>query len=244
MALIQLNHVTVSVFTGNEGGSLKRFLIQGWRRNRERKIILHDVTFEARPGDRVGILGLNGSGKTTLIKTIAGIMPIASGLRRVEGSISAVMASGLGLDGEYTVSDNIKLGLSYFGALHRYHVDLEEAVLRFAGLEERRYDLFKTLSSGYQARLAFSILLFLQSDILLIDEILAAGDVNFVQKSKEAMLRQINRSKITVFVSHSPEQVCEICNRGLVLHEGRIIFDGSVKEAAERYRAIAAGVLS
>jgi lipopolysaccharide transport system ATP-binding protein len=198
--------------------------------------LLDNADFSAQTGDRIGVLGFNGMGKTTFLRVIAGIYPLTAGIRRVNGLITPIMTTGLGLDPELTVRANLKLGLAYTGQFSAFDAALEEKILDFAELSDDRDKLFKHLSSGFRSRLGFAIAICKPASILLLDEVFATGDLAFVEKAKGAMRHEIESAAITLLVSNSPRDISDICNRALIIEHGRIVMDAGVEEVCEEYR--------
>jgi lipopolysaccharide transport system ATP-binding protein len=237
---VDLRDISVIVNTHMVAGSLKGWLAKRAGGPADAIPLLQNVTLSLRPGDRLGIVGRNGQGKTVLSKVIAGIYPPTSGKREVYGRIAAVLATGMGLDGELTVRDNVKLGLAYLGELRLWSPAKEAVILNFAELEQHVGRLYKHLSSGQKSRLAFSIVVQRRPDILLLDEVFAAGDEGFVQKATNAMRTNFENTPISVLVSHSRTQVNQLCNRAVLVDRGRIVIDGTVKEALSEYDKVLA----
>ena len=234
-AFVSLRDVSVVVNTLMVAGSLKGWLLKGSGGGGEPIPLLRNVTLNLLPGDRLGIVGRNGQGKTVLSKVIAGIYPPTSGVREARGKIAAVLATGMGLDGELTVSDNVKLGMAYLGELKLWSHEKEASILGFAELEQHVDRLYKHLSSGQKSRLAFSIVVQQRPDVLLLDEVFAAGDEGFIQKATAAMQANFENTPISVLVSHSRPQVEQLCNRAVLVDKGRILVDGSVDEVMREY---------
>lgn len=234
-AAVLLQDVNVTVNTHMVAGSLKSWLLKGSTGPGDHLPLLRNINLSLQPGDRLGIIGRNGQGKTVLSKVIAGIYPPTTGTREVRGRIAAVLATGMGLDGELTVRENIKLGLAYLGELRLWSTDKEAAILDFAELQQHANRLYKHLSSGQKSRLAFSIVVQQRPDILLLDEVFAAGDEGFVEKATAAMRSNFQSTPISVLVSHARLQVAQLCNRAVLVDKGRIIAAGTVAEVLREY---------
>jgi ABC-type polysaccharide/polyol phosphate transport system ATPase subunit len=197
--------------------------------------ILRDITFQAKPGDRVGIVGRNGSGKSSLLKVISGNYPIHSGFRHVQGTIVPIIEMGAGFDPLASGRENIELTYAFRGKLRHYSPTVAAQIIDFAELDAHIDRPLQTYSSGMVARLAFASAIFQNPDILLLDEVLATGDGGFIQKSYDAIKRKIDQAAITILVSHDLPQMMSMCNRFILLHEGRILNDGSVQEITRQY---------
>ncbi len=197
--------------------------------------ILSDVSFEAKHGDRIGVIGINGSGKSSLLKVISGNYPIHAGVRLVEGTMAPLIEMGAGFDPEISGRRNIKLTYAFRGKLKEYSRAVEEEIIDFAELGEKIDLPLKTYSSGMRARLAFASAIFQSPDILLMDEVFATGDVSFIEKSRAMMLKKVSEVSIAIMVHHGLREIMELCNRGMVVHHGKIMAEGSMREMAEYY---------
>jgi ABC-type polysaccharide/polyol phosphate transport system ATPase subunit len=196
-----------------------------------------NVSFEVYPGEMLGVIGRNGSGKSTLLKLIAGIYKPTSGTVRVEGSIAPLLELGAGFHPELTGRENILLNGLLLGYSKREMKSREASIIEFADLGEFIDAPVKQYSSGMYTRLAFSVATEVNPDILLVDEILAVGDVPFQQKCFER-LNQFRRSgKTILFVTHSPQQVLSFCNRVVLLENGKMLFNGDPEQGLELYES-------
>lgn len=235
-ALIDLQHVSVfGVDTQARAASFRQWFTRRASLRPIRIPILTDVTFSAKPGDRIGIFGMNGCGKSSLLKVISGNYPIHEGIRRVEGTIVPIIEMGAGFENEITGRDNIKLTYAYRGKLRNYSKQVEEKIIEFSELGDKIDLPLKAYSSGMQARLAFSSALFQEPDILLLDEVLSTGDSGFVEKSLSAIRSKIDRAAITIMVSHTHKEMTDICNRFVLMHDGRILDEGTAGDMQRRY---------
>lgn len=233
---IDLDNVSVrGVDTHARAASLRQWFT---RRKSLRSVsipIINDLTFRASPGDRIAVLGQNGSGKSSLLKVISGNYPVHSGTRRVQGSIVPLIEMGAGFEAEMTGRHNIRLSYAYRGKLQNYSRAIEEKIIEFSGLGDKINLPLKTYSSGMVSRLAFSSAIFQDPDILLLDEIFATGDAGFVEKSHEILREKVNKVSITVMVSHAPNDFTALCNRFILMQQGRIIAEGGKEEILHRY---------
>lgn len=197
--------------------------------------ILRGVTFSARHGDRVAIIGKNGCGKSSMLKVISGNYPIHEGSRSVYGAVVPLIEMGAGFEYEMSGRYNIKLSYAYRGKLQDYSKEAEERIIEFSELGEKIDLPLKTYSSGMVARLAFSSAIFQDPDILLLDEIFAAGDVGFIEKSKNLLRAKVDKVSIAIMVSHVQNEYTDLCNRFVLMNEGRVIMEGTSKEVFARY---------
>lgn len=238
MALIQLNNISVfGVDTHARAATLRQMVVKRKSMRPVRIPILRDVTFTAKPGDRIGIFGMNGSGKSSLLKVISGNYPVHEGTRHVEGTIVPIIEMGAGFEPEVSGRDNIKLSYAYRGKLRNYTPETEQKIIEFSELGDKIDLPLKTYSSGMVARLAFSSAIFQDPDILLLDEVLATGDGGFVKKSLDAVKSKIDNAAITIIVSHNHEEMTKICNRFILMDKGRMISEGSASEILRQYES-------
>jgi len=196
---------------------------------------LNDVSFSVRPGEFFGIVGRNGSGKSSLLKCLAGIYRIDRGEVYVDGRMSTFIELGVGFNPELAARDNvvmngIMLGLSPREARGRF-----ERVIEFAELEEFVDLKLKNYSSGMHVRLAFSVMMQVEADILLIDEVLAVGDAAFQQKCFDAFFKMRDEGRTVLFVTHDMGAVQRFCHRALLLERGSVVCIDDPKAVAERY---------
>jgi len=237
-ALIDLKNISVfGVDTHARAATLRRWFVRRQSFKSPQIPILRDVTLNAQPGDRIGIFGKNGSGKSSLLKVISGNYPIHEGSYDVRGTIVPIIEMGAGFEGEMSGRKNIEITYAYRGKLRSYSPEIEEKIIEFSELGDKIDLPLKSYSSGMRARLAFSSAIFQDPDILLLDEVLATGDGGFVEKSLSAIKSKIDRAAITVFVSHNHKEMTDICNRFLLMHQGRIINEGSAQDMLKQYES-------
>lgn len=200
--------------------------------------VLKDISFEVNKGDFFGIVGRNGSGKSTLLKLISGIYTPDSGSITVEGSLAPFIELGVGFNPELTGRENVFLN----GALMGFSRDEMEAkydqIVEFAELPDFMDQKLKNYSSGMQVRLAFAIAIQAESDLLILDEVLAVGDESFQRKCFKyfADIKQMN--KTVVLVTHSMESVQQFCNRAMLIEGGEIVNIGEPVDIAQQYSAL------
>jgi ABC-2 type transport system ATP-binding protein len=198
---------------------------------------LRDVDLRIHKGEAVGLVGRNGSGKSTLLKTMAGLHRPTSGrvLVRRGITIGTMIELGVGFHSELTGRENVYLSASIYG-LTRMQVDrIYEAVVDFSEIGNFIDEPIKNYSSGMMMRLAFSLAVHMEPEVLLLDEIFAVGDEGFQQKCRRMMQKFVDGGRTLVFVSHSAQQVQEMCTRACVLSHGYKVFDGAVSEGLELY---------
>lgn len=196
---------------------------------------LKNINLEFHQGERVGLIGRNGAGKSTMLKVISGIYKPTSGKLTVKGNIQPLIEVGAGFDPEFTGRENIYLN-GYMLGFNKEQIKQKEAeIVQFAELGEFIDVPVKYYSSGMSVRLAFTIATSIEPEILAFDEMLAAGDIEFIQKAKIRMDNLINKAKMLILVSHDLEMVRSLCKRVLVINHGVVAFDGPPEEAINYY---------
>lgn len=217
--------------------SIKSLVVNFYKTKRgfELQRALDNVSLEIKKGEFFGIVGRNGSGKSTLLKLLAGIYVPSSGEVHVRGSLTPFIELGVGFNAELTGRENVYLNGSLLGFNRKEMSGMYKDIVEFAELERFMDQKLKNYSSGMQVRLAFSIAIRAQSDILLIDEVLAVGDVAFQRKCLN-YFKELKQSKRTVvFVSHDMESIKEFCDKAVLISEGKVVYDGSPEHAAKLY---------
>ena len=199
---------------------------------------LKNVTLHIEEGERVGIIGRNGSGKSTLLRTIAGIYPIESGSIDVKGKIHSLFDIGLGFDPEATGRENILYRGLLLGSTPKEIREKTPEIIEFSELKEFIDYPIKSYSSGMMVRLAFSVSTSLTGEVLLLDEVMSAGDIGFLEKARKRMMNVIDHAKIMVFVTHDLATMQEVCNRAILLNNGDLLADGEPAEIVDRYKQI------
>lgn len=222
---------------------LKKTILQtavgGFIRTSENKHVvvraLQDITLDIGSGERVALLGHNGAGKTTLLRAMAGIYYPTTGTVNVSGRRVPLFELGLGLDDEATGYENMLLRGLVIG-LRRSEIERRmDDIASFSGLGDFLNLPIRTYSTGMILRLLFSIATSVDADILLMDEWLGTGDQEFVAKANDRLHKLVDRSHILLLASHDLGLLEKMCNRGIVLESGRIIFDGPINEAVKLY---------
>jgi ABC-type polysaccharide/polyol phosphate transport system ATPase subunit len=224
----------------NPSPQLKEAVISAFSRKKEKDSViefeaLKNINLCVEGGDRLGIIGLNGAGKSTLLKMIVGIYPPQAGRVHVNGKISPLIELGTGFDFELSGRENIYLNGALLGRSFRQMRQLESQIIEFSELGDKIDLPIKYYSSGMHGRLAFSIGTFVEPEILLVDEIFSTGDAHFVEKASARMRQLFNSSKIVLLVSHNLEQIAELCNKVMVLHQGQIVNQGNPRQMIQYY---------
>lgn len=240
MPIIRAEGVSIRYITGDfKDIGLKEYVLRKLTGNYQVKEFWADwdVTFELEKGDMLGIVGTNGAGKSTLLKAISGIMVPTRGKIQTNGTVAALLELTSGFDGDLTVRENTYLRGALLGYTRAFMDQMYDEIISFAELQDFQELPFKQLSSGMKSRLAFSIASLVNPDILILDEVLSVGDGSFRQKSGNKM-REILANGVTgILVSHSIDQVRELCNKVLWLDHGKQMDFGETQEVCDRYEA-------
>ena len=238
--LVRLNKVTKSYYLQDDRTfkELIPSLLTGksWA---EKHVVFSNVSFEIKKGETVGIVGENGAGKSTIMKLIAGVTYPNRGSIKVTGKVAPLIELTAGFHHELTGYENIFLSAAILG-MHKKEVELVvDDIIAFSEIDEYLHTPIKRYSTGMVVRLAFSIAIHSVSNILLIDEVLAVGDIKFQRKCLNRMKAlKKKKDKIIVFVSHSEEQVKEFCDRALLLQNGKLTLDSTPEKVFKRYNSI------
>ena len=197
---------------------------------------LKDISFKINKGDRVGIVGLNGAGKSTLLKVISGVLKPTEGKVKISGNIAPLLELGAGFNKQYTGVENIYLYGAMLGYSKAFLNEKFDEIVEFSELGEFINVPVKNYSSGMKSRLGFAIATIVEPDILILDEVLSVGDAKFRKKSTNKIKSMIDNNVTVLFVSHSIEQVLELCNKAILLEKGHLVAYGSSEEIAELYQ--------
>jgi ABC-type polysaccharide/polyol phosphate transport system ATPase subunit len=196
---------------------------------------LRHVSFSVREGEVFGVIGKNGAGKTTLLRLLTGVLYPDSGRVTVHGRISALLSLGVGFSAKLTGRDNIYLKGVYLGLTKNQIDKIFDDIVAFAELEEFIDHQVRYYSSGMRARLGFSIAVNVDPDILIIDEVLAAGDKDFRKKASEKMKVFMAKAKAIVISSHSLKLISDVCDSAIWLHKGKVQMNGPAAEVVDQY---------
>ena len=187
-------------------------------------------------GEVLGIIGHNGAGKSTLLKVISGILRPTEGMVKLEAPVVPMLELGSGFDFDLTGRENIFLNGAILGYSEKFLHEKYDEIVEFSGLGQFIEVPLRNYSSGMVVRLAFSIATVVNPEILIVDEILAVGDADFQEKSKKRMLELMSGGTTVLFVSHSLEQIREMCDRVLWLEHGQVRMLGETKEVCDAYQ--------
>ncbi|GAB4219923.1 MAG: hypothetical protein Fur009_8180 [Candidatus Microgenomates bacterium] len=196
---------------------------------------LEAVNFELKKGESLAVLGKNGSGKSTLLKIIAGVTKPSDGRITVNGKVAPLIELGAGFHPELTGKENVYLNGSILGIRKKQMDRLYQSIVDFAELEDFMDQPVKFYSSGMYMRLAFSVAVAEKPDILLVDEILAVGDIKFREKCLRRIKDFQKQGATLVLVTHSPDQALDYTEKTLILNQGKTVFYGETKEGIEKY---------
>lgn len=239
MSIIKAENVSIRYITGDfKDIGLKEYVVrrlQGRYKVTEFWADRH-VSFSLERGDMLGIIGTNGAGKSTLLKAVSGIMVPTEGHMEINGSIAALLELASGFDGDLTVRENTYLRGAMLGYTRKFMDEKYQEIIDFAELQDFQERSFKQLSSGMKSRLAFSIACLVNPDILILDEVLSVGDGAFRKKSGNKMKEILNSGVTGILVSHSLNQVRDMCNKVLWLDHGKqIAFTNEVALYCDAY---------
>ncbi|MCZ2823771.1 MULTISPECIES: ABC transporter ATP-binding protein [unclassified Modestobacter] len=219
--------------------SLKERLVNAGRSRRHREDFwaLRNVDLEISAGTTVGLIGPNGSGKSTLLKTIGGILQPTSGTVERRGRLAALLELGAGFHPDLTGRENVYLNASILGLSQRQTDEYFDAIVDFSGIERFIDTQVKFYSSGMYVRLAFAVAVHVDPDVLLVDEVLAVGDEPFQRKCLDQIRSFQKEGRTIILVTHALDQVVDLCDRAVVLENGRVVVDGDPALAARTLRA-------
>lgn len=251
--MLKVDHVSKEYILGQIGGTTLRDELQRFsarlhhredptrqigtaKQKRERFLALDDVSFDVRPGERIGIIGRNGAGKSTLLKLISRITAPTSGMIGLNGRVASMLEVGTGFHTELTGRENIYMNGAILG-MTRKEIDRKlEAIIDFSECRQFIDTPVKRYSSGMYVKLGFAVAAHLDSEILIMDEVLAVGDMAFQKKCLEKM-NEVSRSdgKTILYVSHNMNTIRTLCERCIVLDHGKVLFDGEAQDGIEKY---------
>lgn len=233
---IEVNHVTKNfkVYL-DKGNTLKEKVLFKKRRRYEERNVLKDISFQVKKGEAVGLIGHNGCGKSTTLKLLTRIMYPDAGEIKMSGRVSSLIELGAGFHEDMSGRENIYINASIFGLSRKEIDERMEAIINFSELQDFIDNPVRTYSSGMYMRLAFSVAINVDADILLVDEILAVGDVNFQAKCFNRLREIKGQGTTIVIVSHSMDQIEQICDRSIWIHEGDIRRQGRPRDVHPEY---------
>ena len=240
---IELRNVSLSFKIGNDKiDNLKEYIIRTLNRTKEKKTIFKatdNVSFKIYKGEKVGILGFNGAGKSTLLKIISGVYTPDEGEVIINGNIAPLLSLGAGFDKNYSGRENIFLNGAILGYDEQFLRSKYDEILEFSELGEFINLPVKNYSSGMLSKLGFSIATIVDPDILILDEVLGVGDINFRKKSKEKLQSLMASNTTVLLVSHSIKEIRNICDKAIWIEKGRVVDIGEVNEICDKYEEAA-----
>lgn len=233
---IDVNHVTKTFkLYSDKPQTLKERLVRGWKNKTEERTVLKDINIEINKGETVALIGVNGSGKSTLLKLMTKIIYPNKGTLKTYGKLTSLLELGAGFHPDFTGRENIYFNAAIFGLTKKEIDDRLESIIEFSELGDFIDSPVRTYSSGMYMRLAFSVAINVDAEILLIDEILAVGDQHFQDKCF-AKLEELAKSNMTiVIVSHSLGAVQKLCKRAIWINNGEVAKDGPCQEVIDEY---------
>jgi len=229
--LVEVDNVSVRFNLMRERvESLKEYVVRAFKNQLyyEEFWALSNISFVVERGEIIGVVGPNGAGKTTLMRLIAGVLRPTIGNIRVSGTIAPLIALGAGFDPELTGHENIFLNGSMLGYSNEFMRRNRDEILDFAELHEFADVPLKNYSSGMAARLGFAIATAVQPDLLIADEVLAVGDMKFREKCENRIKNMIGDGMSAIIVSHSNDEIQELCSKALLLNKGRMVRFGNL----------------
>lgn len=239
MSVLEVHNVSIRYMTGDfKNIGLKEYVMRKLTGNYHVSEFWadRDISFTLEKSDMLGIIGSNGAGKSTLLKVVSGIMEPTKGKVKRQGTIAALLNLGSGFDGELTVRENVYLRGAMLGYTRKFMDETYDEIIAFAELEDFQDRMFRQLSSGMRARLAFSIASLVQPDILILDEVLSVGDGAFRKKSEAKMREILSSGATTILVSHGLGQIRDLCNKVLWLEKGQQIAFGNTEVICDLYQ--------
>lgn len=233
---VEINNMSKDfIIYADKANTLKERIVRFSNNKKEVRHILKNINLKINKGETVALIGVNGSGKSTLLKLITKIIYPTSGSIKVNGKLASLLELGAGFHPDFSGRENIYFNASIFG-LTKAEIDARiDKIIEFSELGDFIDTPVRTYSSGMYMRLAFSVAINVDADIILIDEILAVGDQRFQEKCMDKMLELKKMGKTMVFVSHSKEAVEFLCDRAVWLNDGVIQEDGKTKSVLEEY---------
>ena len=226
---------TFKVYLDRANTIKEKLLFLFTRNKKENREVLKDINLKIKEGEVVALIGTNGSGKSTLLKLMTKIIYPNKGKIITNGKLTSLLELGAGFHPDFSGRENIYFNASIFGLTKKQIDERLEDIIEFSELRPFIDNPVRTYSSGMYMRLAFSVAINVDADILLIDEILSVGDEHFQNKCFDKMRELKKQGKTMVFVTHNMRAVTELCDRAVWLYQGRIKMDGNTKEVVEEY---------
>ncbi len=234
---INVNHVykSFNIYYDRANTLKERMLFFARNKRREKREVLNDINLEIKKGETVALIGVNGSGKSTLLKLMTKIIFPNKGTIETKGKLTSLLELGAGFHPDFSGRENIYFNSSIFGLTRKEIDERIDQIIEFSELKDFIDNPVRTYSSGMYMRLAFSVAINVDAEILLIDEILSVGDQHFQEKCFNKMRELKKEGKTMVFVTHSMESVRNLCDRAVWLYEGKVRMDGNTEEVVNEY---------
>ena len=234
---IEVRHVYKRFKARGRSNSIKDLVVYRDKAQKGTREVLKDISFDVKKGEVVGIVGRNGSGKSTMLKLLTRILRPNGGTIKTQGTMSCLIELGAGFHPDMTGRENVYINASIFGLNYKQINERFDQILEFSEIGDHVDERVRNYSSGMYLRLAFSVAINVDADILIVDEILAVGDIAFQRKCMNK-IRQLRDSGVSiVIVSHSVEQVRALCDRVIWIDNGVMRADGDVDEVCKMYEA-------
>lgn len=222
----------------DKANTIKEKLLFLSRGKKENRVVLKNINLKIKKGETVALIGTNGSGKSTLLKLMTKIYYPTSGSVTTYGNLTSLLELGAGFHPDFSGRENIYFNASIFGLSKKEIDDRLDEIISFSELEDFIDNPVRTYSSGMYMRLAFSIAINVNADILLVDEILAVGDQHFQEKCFKKLLDLKNSNKTIIIVSHDLNSIKKLCDRAVWIYDGEVRMDGDCKQVVEEYMKV------
>lgn len=236
--IIDVDNVTIRFNKATEKiNDLKEYFIKLVKRQLmfQEFLALQDVSLKIKKGEAWGIIGTNGSGKSTLLKVISKILKPYKGTVSVNGTVASLIELGAGIDQRLTARENIYLNGCLLGYSKKFIEERFDEIVEFAELEEFLDSPVKNFSSGMKSRLGFAVATMVEPDILIVDEVLAVGDVLFRKKCMDKMRKMLDNGTTLLIVSHNMNQIKEMCDKAIWLNKGKVVMQGDMEKVCNEY---------
>ena len=236
--LIEVDNVSLRYNKPTEKvGTLKEFVVRLFKGKLRYKAfwVLNDISVEVKRGESLALIGVNGCGKTTLLKTIAGVLEPTKGEVRLGGTIAPLINLGAGFDMESTAKENVFLNGAILGYSKKEMQEKYDSIVEFSELKDFMNTPIKNFSSGMLSRLGFAIAVDVQPDILLVDEVLSVGDINFRRKCQNKIEEMLAKGTTLVYVSHNMNEVTRLCKHALWIKDNHMHMYGESEEVVQKY---------
>ncbi|MBP1572854.1 MAG: ABC transporter ATP-binding protein [Oscillospiraceae bacterium] len=238
--VIDVDNITIRFNKATEKiNDLKEYFVKLVKRQLmfQEFLALQDVSLKIKKGEAWAIIGTNGSGKSTLLKAISKILKPYKGTVKVNGSVASLIELGAGIDPRLTARENIYLNGCLLGYSKKFIEERFDEIVEFAELEDFLDSPVKNFSSGMKSRLGFAVATMVEPDILIVDEVLAVGDVLFRKKCMAKMRQMLNNGTTLIIVSHNMSQIREMCNKAIWLNKGKVVMQGDMTKVCDEYLA-------